>query len=863
MPWTFPRWRPGDTGTTARASLWRIAAITGLALGGTLLLLAAYVLAMVSLAPGVNQLKQAQSARASVLLSVDGKPLASFSRAQQEPVTLAQVSPHVLHALLATEDHRFYEHRGVDLRRTVVATWRTLTGNTQGGSTITQQLARNLFPDEIGRARSVNRKLKEIVTALRIERSFDKQRILETYLNSAPFLYNVVGIEMAARTYFDKSAAELDVLESATLIGMLKGTSYYNPVSHPERAKTRRNVVLGQMAKHGLLSDGEYRKLMAEPMQVTLTRQPDAADSAPHFANQARKWLLDWADEHDYNVYTDGLVVQTTLDSRLQDAATRAVERQARALQAVADVEWAQAGQRLGAGSPEAYASQQAKVEPFAFLWKSRPDLLAAFAAETPEYKKAVAAGATPAAAAQKLLADSAWLARLKRSKTRLEAGFMAIDPASGEIRAWVGSRDFDVDQFDHVAQAARQPGSTFKPFVYGAALESGIGPERSYLDGPVEVPLGNGKIWRPTDMDAPSNLLLTLRDGLVYSKNTITVQVSQEVGIPRIVALAQAMGVDQSKLDPVPSLALGTSPVTLAEMVSAYATIARQGEYHKPLMVKRITDRHGAVLADFGADSGSETRRALSVDSAVELIDMMRGVVTRGTGTWIKARFGIGADVAGKTGTTQNNTDGWFILMRPGLVGGAWVGFNDSRVTMRSSYWGQGGHNAVLIVGEFFRDALKNGFIDSKASFPPSRRPLPREEPLLPPDPDTEAVENALRGVMPGAPAASAADATERAAVRRDWGAAGPMLGDRAGVSAMKGDDTPPKSADELERAIGGMGNPSTPRPHNEPGNSPPGAPVGTPVSAPVRAPPTALAPDDPGKSETEAEPPQQAPSR
>ena len=850
MNWSLPGWAARDTDTAWRLSARRLAWLAALGALAIVALLGAYTLTLLPQAPGATELRQVQAARPSVLLSVDGQPLASFTRTQQEPVTLDQVSPHVLQALLATEDHRFYEHRGVDLRRTVSAMLRTLSGETQGGSTITQQLARNLFPEDIGRERNVSRKLKEMITALRIEKNYSKRQILEIYLNSAPFLYNVVGIEMAARTYCDKSAAELDVLESATLIGMLKGTAYYNPVLHPDRAKARRNVVLAQMAKHRMLPEAQYRKLVNAPLQVKLNRQPDVASTAPHFANQARRWLIDWADQHDYNLYADGLVVQTTLDSRLQGLATRAVEREAKALQAVADVEWAQPGARVSAGSPEAYEKARAKVDPFGHFWRSRRDLVTDFIAESPEFHNALAGGEKPAAALQRLAADSTLMGRLKHDKTRLEAGFMAIDPASGEIRAWVGSRDFGVDQFDHVVQAARQPGSTFKPFVYGAALEAGIGPERSYVDDDVEIPLGNGKVWRPTDMGGPpSGAPMTLRDGLIYSKNTITAQVSQDVGIPRIVALAQAMGVDQSKLDPVPSLALGTSPVTLYEMVSAYATIARQGRYHKPLMIKRITDRHGTVLADFGA----EMRQALSSDSAVELIDMMRGVVARGTGTLVKSRFGISADVAGKTGTTQNNTDGWFILMHPKLVAGAWVGFNDSRVTMRSNYWGQGGHNAVLLVGDFFRDVLKSGLLEAKASFPPSRRPV------LPPPPPSQAFQAGESGALLPSDEARlrSDDPTELAppgavpaevVVRRD-GSRRIVIGDRAGVQAMPPDGPPPKSAEELGRVMNGMGrDPATgaPRgassgatnPHVLPALPPPPPPPAVPGTEGIRSP-------------------------
>jgi len=353
-------------------------------------------------------------------------------------------------------------------------------------------------------------------------------------------------------------------------------------------------------------------------------------------------------------------------------------------------------------------------------LKKVARDYLGAAIRDTPDFRKAVEGGASESEALQRLAADTAWVTRLKAQKTRLEAGFVAMDPASGEVKAWVGSRDFNLDQYDHVAQAERQPGSTFKPFVYGAALERGLLPQRGYIDQAVAIRSRDGSIWRPTDMSGPSGNTMSLRDGLIYSKNTITAQVMQEVGIERVVSLAKAAGIDQSRLDPVPSLALGTSPVTLLEMVNGYATIAQQGEHHQPLYVKRIRDRHGNVLAEFG----SRTRRAMSAESAVELIDMMRGVVSQGTGTLVRTRFGIVADIAGKTGTTQNNTDGWFILMHPQLVAGAWVGFNDSRVTMRSNYWGQGGHNAILLVGDFFRDTLKSGLIDPKARFAPAREP-------------------------------------------------------------------------------------------------------------------------------------------
>ena len=682
-----------------------------------------YVLILIPLTPGIKDLKQAREAKASTLVSADGKQLSSFDQGLHERVTLNQISPHVIAALIATEDHRFYDHWGIDFKRTIAAVVYTLKGDSQGGSTITQQLARNMFPEEIGRSRSINRKLKEMITALKIESTYTKTEILEAYLNTVPFLYNTFGIETAARTYFDKPAAKLDILESATLVGMLKGTSYYNPVTKPERSVERRNVVLGQMLKHGILDAKRYEVLRKRPLRLHFARLAEREASDTHFTAYVRKWLIQWADENDYNLQLDGLVVHTTLDYELQTAALRAVDRQSTALQMVADVEWSQSGAGSGS-SAAAYAGMHHAITPFEYFWRSKGRLVNSFIKETAEYKAAVEAGATQAEAIKRLRADRPFMAHLRAVKTRLEAGFVAMDPTNGQVKAWVGSRDFKKDQFDHVAQAERQPGSTFKPIVYGAALEKGLSPERVYVDAVMNIKAGDGTMWRPTDMSGASGAQTTMREGLIMSKNTITAQVMQDVGVPSIVKLARDLGVRDSKLDAVPSLALGTSPVTLLQMVSAYSTIAAQGEYRKPVFVKRITDRAGNIIAEFGNEG---TQRAMSSESAITLIDMMRGVINRGTGTAVRYKFGITGDVAGKTGTTQNNTDGWFIMMHPQLVAGAWVGFNDNRVTMRSNYWGQGGHNAILLVGDFFKAAVEKGKLNPAAAFPGAPRVAPQ----------------------------------------------------------------------------------------------------------------------------------------
>jgi penicillin-binding protein 1A len=631
-----------------------------------------YALALIPFTPSVSDLRKAKSATPSVVLSNDNVVLAEFKRINRQWVPLEKIAPSVIDALIATEDRRFHDHHGIDLRRTGAALLSTLKGDRQGGSTLTQQLARNMYPEEIGRSISINRKIKEAITALKIEAVYTKREILETYLNTVPFLFNAFGIEMAARTYFDKSAEQLDVLEAATLVGMLKATSTFNPVLNPQRARERRNLVLAQMAKNGKLSPAQLAALTKRPLKLDFERQTEAPSLAPHLTQQLRTWLIGWADQRDYDIYSDGLVVRTTIDSRLQKAANHAVERQMAQLQKLAD-----GGRKRGQDS------------------------------------------------------------------SALQAGFMAMDPRNGFVRAWVGSRDFAEEQFDHVSQARRQPGSAFKPFVYGAAFMMGLPSALMLIDEPVTIRLRGGEVWQPSDESPPSYQPMSLRDGLAYSKNTITAQVMQQVGPERVVQLARAMGVRQSKLDPVPSLALGTSPVTLREMVNAYGAIANGGHFVELMAVLRIEDRQGRVLSEY--QPTREAAQAMPRPQALELVNVMRGVVDEGTGAAIRSRYGITADVAGKTGTTQENTDGWFIMMHPQLVAGARVGFNDTR-TMGS--WGQGARSALPMVGEVFQQALRNKWIDQQAEFDiPRPRPKPKAEPV----PETQWPEagEVFKGIM------------------------------------------------------------------------------------------------------------------
>ena len=698
-----------------RSRLKRIAKWSAWGAGAAALASAVYIGVLVYTTPDVEQLQRAQAVRASVILSSDGEVIGRFSSVYQAPVALRDVSPDLINALIATEDRRFYEHAGIDPIRLVASVWNTLHGDMQGGSTLTQQLARNLFPVEIGNERSLNRKLREAITALRLERSSTKPQILESYLNAAPFLYNVRGIEMASRTYFDKPASQLDTAQCATLVGMLKGTQRYNPVRNPERARDRRNLVMAQMVKRGTLDAARYEQLRKQPLVLDFKRPEDGGiGQARHFVAHLREQLAEWADAHDVDLDTDGLVIRTTLDSRLQKFAQDAVVQQVAKLQGIAGDEWSGARGAKKADGPA----------PFAQFWRERPALLAEMARDTPAYRKALEAGTSPTQALADVLGDKEMMNRLREEKTRLSAGFVAIDPATGAVRAWVGSPDFTREQFDHVSQAKRQPGSTFKPFVYGAAFQRGISTEQTFVDGDVNITLPDGSVWHPTDGNTATGQPMTLRDGLAQSKNTITAQVMQSVGAEAVVNFAQAAGVRESSLDPVPSLALGTSPVTLLEMASAYATLAAMGERHAPLLITEIKDRNGRVLESFQ----SPAERALDRPLIEKLVDVMRGVIQSGTGTGIRSEFGVKGDLAGKTGTTQNNTDGWFIMMSPTLVAGAWVGFNDARVTVRSNYWGQGGHNALRLVGAFFQQGQKAKLIDTQALFPQVERDPPQQ---------------------------------------------------------------------------------------------------------------------------------------
>lgn len=670
--------------------------------------------------PEVERLDASNFSRSTVVYTADGEELTRYYTENRSWVPLDSVAPVVVDAVIATEDRRFYDHSGVDVVRTGGAIFQTLAGETQGGSTITMQLARNAFAD-VGDDFILERKLKEWLTSLGIERKYSKDEILETYLNTIPFNYNAFGIEAAARTYFDKPAVQLDTLEAATLVGMLKGTTIYNPVQNPEASRERRNVVLQQMLENGILSPAAFERLRTQETPLDFNPITPTNNLAPYFAEHVREWLDDWAENKGHNLYTGGLRVFTTLDADMQLEAEAAVREQLNMLQSVVDVTWSSSNVPLVRASTGAFDDVRERIDPFSYYWQTNPEVVDELVRQSSRFRRLKDQGVDPGTALNRLSSDEAFVDSLKGIYSTLQAGFVAMNPNNGHVKAWVGGRNFEHYRFDHVADARRQPGSTFKPFVYAAALQRGISPLDSLRDATIRyVDENTGREWSPSNFGRETDRMMAVRAGLAESKNTITSRLMMEVGPDAVADMARRMGV-KSDLNRVPSLALGTSEVKLLELTAAYSTIANQGIYHEPLIVERIEDADGRVLATFR----SEERRAIEPELAYGVLDMMRGVIDHGTGVRLKTAYGAGGDLAGKTGTTQDGADGWFMLIHPELVTGSWVGFPSPLITFRTRYWGQGSHNALRIVGDFYRDVR----LSRAARFRPPEGYTPPEE--------------------------------------------------------------------------------------------------------------------------------------
>ena len=685
--------------------------------------------------PSIEKLENPELDLSTLVYTSDGELLTRYARSDRTPVPIDSVSTHVINALVSTEDYRFYKHWGVDIFRTTVSAVKTILGDQQGGSTLTQQLVRNLYR-EVGREVTVSRKIKEIMTGVRIERNYTKEEILEMYLNTIPFGYNTFGISTAAQTYFNKTPSQLNIQESATLVAILNGASFYNPRRYPERTRNRRNWVIHQMVKFGGLDENLASQARETDIELNFRQITHVENMAPYFAEQVRQFMQDWAKENDYNLYTDGLVVHTTLDSKMHAYAQEAVKRQSDGLQAVVDIDWSSSRKHIkNYQNIDEYlrVKNEHDVDKMNVFWAQNNALLQSMVKESGAYRNRVKAGESRGTVLGELLASESFLDSLKTSKGRLETGLIAIDPVTKHVKAWVGGRDYSIDKYDHVSIAKRQPGSTFKAFLYAAAIDNGYSPYHTFVDDSVKIELpGVQGFWEPKNSGKKfSGATMTLRRGIATSTNSIAAQLVGELGGQQVANYARLLGIE-SPLEPVHALALGVSDVSLIELANAYATMANEGIYGKPLIITRIEDKSGNVLEEFS----TETKEVLSESTAYTMIDMLRGTVDWGTARRIRMIYDLKGDLAGKTGTTQNGADGWFMMMHPRLVMGSWVGFNDRRMTFRTSWWGQGGHNALFVVADFYKQAMADPdiLLSGARFYPPGNYTV-----ALPPLPDGE----------------------------------------------------------------------------------------------------------------------------
>ena len=656
----------------------------------------------------------------SELFTADSVLIGRYYKQDRDPVPFDSISENIIEALIATEDVRFYKHQGVDLIGVFGGVVSTLGGSERGGSTITQQLAKNLYRTRykdaqglLGRVPGVGllvTKYKEWMTAFKLESKYSKQEILTMYLNTVSFSNNAYGIKSASVRYFDKQPSEICVSEAAVLVGMLKATTLYNPIRNPENARQRRNVVLGQMAKEGYLSADELDARRADSLGLNLNNQEIRSANDSYLRTAVEKWLDEWSEQEGVDIYTSGLKIYTTIDSRMQQIAERTVALQMKELQNRLDNAWE--GEqpwrdKEGNVIPNFLEDQAKKLPIYASLMEKygdRDQVLAAL-----RVKKPMEVFTWDGMAS----VDYSTMDSLEHYLTMLNTGMMAMDPYSGEIKVWVGGINHQYFKFDHVNQAKRQAGSTFKPFAYVAALESGMAPCDEYTDKPVRIEFTNNKgeheVWEPKNADWTfSHRDLSLRHAMARSLNTVTAQITQDVGWDKVVEMAHLCGID-SKLEAVPSVGLGSNDVSVLEMVRGYSTFMNEGKRTEPVLVSRIEDQTGRVLATFE----TETRQAITPENALLMTYMLRGTIEESGGTsqalWEWDLFRENNQIGGKTGTSSDYVDGWYMGITKDLVAGVWVGCDEQSIHFKNSATGEGSKTALPIYALFMEELYKH----------------------------------------------------------------------------------------------------------------------------------------------------------
>jgi penicillin-binding protein 1A len=662
----------------------------------------------------MNDIKTPTLSVGSQVYTADGKLIGEYYHENRSPVEYKEISPSIINALVATEDVRFYKHGGVDFYSFFTSVVSTAKGDKRGGSTITQQLAKNLFSTRKRKSQGVLRhvpvlrtlvsKCKEWLTAYKIEHLYSKQEILTLYLNTVPFGNNSFGIKTASLKFFDKTPNEVTPAEAATLIGMLKATSTYNPINNPDRSVERRNTVLGQMEKYGYLSKADFSKYSESPLGLNLSYVEDDSHGDSYIREAVERWLKKWCKDNDYDLYEDGLKIYTTIDSRLQQYAEEAVAEKMKMLQRRFDGIW---------GKKNPWRDSKG-VEIKDFILKNEQKLpiyktlFAKYHGDTTQIQDYFKKPKRMKVFTWKGEHDTTFstIDSIKYYARILNTGMMTIEPSTGKIKVWVGGINHKYFNYDHVNQAKRQAGSTFKPFAYLTALDNGYTPCDKFTDKPVSIKYKDGgkdEVWAPNNADFHFSYQdMSLRWAMGKSVNSITAQLTEKVGWDKIVEYAHKVGIE-SPLKAVPSVSLGSNDVSVYEMVRAYSTFLNKGQKIDPLLVTKITDHDGNVIQEFTV----KTEQVISEEVAWLMLYMFRGGMEEPGGTsqalweynglWKKDN-----QIGGKTGTSSDYVDGWYMGITKDLVTGVWVGADDRSVHFNTSESGEGSHTALPIFGSF-----------------------------------------------------------------------------------------------------------------------------------------------------------------
>ncbi len=674
--------------------------------------------------PSFEELENPKSNLASEIITSDQQVLGKYYIENRSNVRYENLSPNLVNALKATEDVRFEEHSGVDLRGLFRVIFKTIFLRQEtagGGSTLTQQLAKNLFPREkMSSLGIVVRKIKEWIIAVRLERNYTKEEILAMYLNTVEFGSNAFGIKSASRTFFDKAPGDLSLQEAAVLVGLLKAPTKFSPVSNPDKSLERRNVVLFQMQRYNFLTRQQYDSLKALPVVLDYQTEDHNYGMATHFREVLRGELLKWCKEHikadgtPYNLYSDGLRIYTTIDSRMQQYAEEAVREHLTELQKLFNAHWK--------GKDPWGPHKEVLTE--AMKRSDRYIALKAAKASEKEIKKQFSTKVRMKLFSWKGDIDTVMtpMDSIKYYKKFLQSGFMSMEPHTGFVRAWVGGLDYRYFKYDHVKMGTRQVGSTFKPFLYTVAMQEGYSPCYKVPNVRVTIPLPPPQEpWSPTNADGKYGGMLSLKHALAESVNCVSAYLMKQFGPQAMIDVARKMGIT-TPIDAVPSICLGTADVSLYEMVAAYCVFANKGVWTEPVYVTRIEDKFGNILQDFIP----RKVESISEETAYLMLDILQGASLYGTSVRLRFRYNFTNPIAAKTGTTQNQSDGWFMGITPDLVSGVWTGCEDRSVHFRTLPLGEGANVALPIWALYMQKVYADTTLNySKGNFERPAEPL------------------------------------------------------------------------------------------------------------------------------------------